>query len=126
MLDRLELKKVQFIGQTFGGFELFCGDEEAEFRSGDHNMILSYFTSPDDDWSYVMLVNNSCTENAHHTLALRGPIAEAQELICDGYWRDMSGPLPDDGIVIRTQTAMELPHWYAPGQAVLYRYRRNA
>ena len=87
-------------------------------------MIMSYFSNPEDDWKYILMVNNHTRNDVNFTLKLRGEIAEAQELVRDGQWRDMSGLLFDDGEVNRTATALELPHWYAPGQAILYRYRR--
>ncbi|MBQ8610853.1 MAG: hypothetical protein IJ412_03995 [Oscillospiraceae bacterium] len=123
-MDKLQLKKVWHVGQAFGGFDLFTGDDEVELSPGAHPMIMSYFSNPEDDWNYILLVNNDTRTDVNFSLALRGEIAEAQELVRDGQWRSMSGLLFDDGEVTRTETALELPHWYAPGQAILYRYRR--
>lgn len=123
-MDKLQLKKVYHLGQAYGGFELFGGDEEVLLNVGDEKMIMSYFSNPEDDWKYILLVNNDQTANVNFTLRLRGKIAEAQELICDEQWRSMNGNLHDDGVVTQTEAGLELPHWYCPGQAVLYRYRR--
>ena len=123
-MEKLQLKKVWHVGQAFGGFDLFTGDNEVELSPSGHPMIMSYFTNPEDDWNYILMVNNDTRTDVNFSLTLRGEITEAQELIRDGNWRTMSGLLFDDGEVVRTETTLELPHWYAPGQAVLYRYRR--
>ncbi len=125
VMDKLTLQKVYHICKAYGGFELFYGDEEVEFHDSEEPMIMSYFTDEaDPEWKYLLLVNNSCTESVLYTVTLHGHPSETQELICDGEWRSMSGKLHDDGDVKLTETGMQLPHWYAPGQAVLYRYKR--
>ena len=125
VMNRLALQKVYHIGQAYGGFELFCGDEEVALTGGPQKMIMSYFSDEDDPtWKYILLVNNSCTENVNYTLTLRGADVQAEQLTHNDIWRPMCGALHDDGEVIRTQDTLQLPHWYAPGQAILYRYRR--
>ena len=42
----------------------------------------------------------------------------------DGIWREMAGLLFDDGQVEKTDDVTKIPHWYAPGQAVLYKVTR--
>jgi hypothetical protein len=123
-MNKLQPEKVYHLGQAYGGFELFTGDEEVELTPGCDPMIMSYFSNPEDDWKYILVVNNDTRNDVNFTLKLRGKIAEAQELVYDEQWRNMSGLLFDDGEVACTETALELPHWYAPGQAILYRYRR--
>lgn len=125
VMERLQLTKVYHIGQAYGGFELFGGDDEVEYGDDSKKMIMSYFRDEaDPSWRYIMLVNNSFQEDVHYTLRLRGRDVRAQELVRDDIWRPMEGSLHDDGVVERTETGLRLPHWYAPGQAVLYRYRR--
>lgn len=125
VMDHLRLLRVYHIGQAYGGFELFCGDQEVACLGGPNKMIMSYFEDEDDPtWRYLLLVNNSQTESVNHTLALRGADVVAEQLTYDGEWRPMEGFLHDDGQVERTADGLRCPHWYAPGQAILYRYHR--
>lgn len=120
VLTTLTPEKVYHIGHAFGGFELFSGDEEVAWHPGDEDMILSYFRG-EDGLRYIMVVNNSCTENVLYTLAVRGKETQAELLDHDGVWLPMNSFLHDDGMVQRTEEELLLPHWYAPGQALLYR-----
>lgn len=124
VLPHLTLEKVWHIGQAYGGFPLFEGDEEIVWRPGDAHMILSYFTG-DDGMRYYMVVNNSCTESVHFSLEMRGAEPKAELLLHDGIWQPMQGFLPDDGPVEKTDCGLSMPHWYAPGQASLYRRKAD-
>lgn len=120
----LELVKVQHIGKAFGGIPLFTGDEVCE-HEGMHNeqepMILSYFKDSEEK-NYIMLVNNSCTNNVHHTLRVKGEDKRIFMLGYGGNWREIDKSQGDNGFMVREDGVVTVPHWFAPGQAILFRY----
>ena len=120
----LTLADVYFTGHTFGGFPLLT-DNDMLASNNDSDMILSLWDDPNDKtYRYLLAVNNSCTESVNYTVKLKAD--EIDELLTEGHWRSMNGLLWDDGQVERTETVTSLPHWYAPGQAVLYRFKPRA
>ncbi len=125
VLDKLTLQKVYHVCQSWGGFELFTGDEEIALTGDATPMIMSYFEDEaDPTWKYVLVVNNSTTESVLYNTIIRGQAVTAELLVKDGVWRPMAGNLHDNGTVEYSADGLVLPHWYAPGQAVLYRYHR--
>lgn len=125
-IEKMTLKKVSHVGTAYGGFEKFCGDDEvAPLPDDAPDMIISQF-EPDvpDGWKYIMVVNNSCENNVNFSLPLRGNKIEADELLYDDNWRHIAASLHDDGVVKDENGVYSMPHWYAPGQAVFYRYKR--
>ncbi|MBE7065617.1 MAG: hypothetical protein E7384_07410 [Ruminococcaceae bacterium] len=123
VVNKLDWEKTYHIGKAYGGFELFEGDEEVAKDDSGAEMIMTYFTDSDGT-RYILLVNNSMTKDVLYTLQIKGSFTKAEELMHDNIWREMAGLLFDDGQVEKTDDVTKIPHWYAPGQAILYKITR--
>ena len=117
-LLKFRREKTLFTTHAWGGFPLLEEDEDLK-KSSDDDMILTKFAD-DEGRKYVLCVNNSCEKSVNYTLRVRAE--KVFELLADGQWRRMAGFLQDDGQIERSGGVTDVPHWYAPGQAVLFRY----
>ena len=119
----LSLVKVQHMGKSYGGYPLFAGDDVCVKEDGDEYppMILSYFKDADNR-NYVMLTNNSCIESIHFTLKIKGENSKIFMFRYGGAEDEISGAQHDNGMMERKNGYVTLPHWFHPGQAILFRY----
>lgn len=133
ILPRLNFVKTMHVAKAYGGNELFTGDEicfpappkyswgDGAFGLEPSPMIYTYFTD-DAGRPYIMVTNNSPFESVHHTVCLRGESRRVFVWQYGGGEKEMKEKPGDDGAMRRENGITTVPAWYAPGQALLFRY----
>ena len=121
VVQELTLEKVWHVGRAWGGnplIDLAKGPVQEVKASGDVSVIVSEFRHSNGS-PYIMVVNNSQTQNTQVTLTVRGKKPTLHHV----GWNAVEVPaVSGDGWKVQnTDKAVTVRPWLSPGQMELYR-----
>jgi hypothetical protein len=118
---RLAPTRVTLWPHAFGGGQVFTPNElvsEVKPDKRGHPLILGEFADIERR-RYVMLVNNSTTDNVHAALTFPG--ADVRIYSWNWHGKEAEGGAYCADAVEHTDNGLRLRHWLAPGQEAVYR-----
>jgi len=127
LFARLASTRVAFHPEAFGGGEVFTPDSLVSRVLPDHDghpILIGEFADLEGR-RYVMIVNNSVTENVNVGITFPGEDVRVFSLNWHG--KEIEGPaFSSTGKPVRDEHGLTIRHWLAPGEEAVYRVQSSA
>ncbi len=122
LFTKIVVTRVSFFGKAYGKGELFTPDNiigEIITNKKNHPLLISEFTDIEGR-PYIMIVNNSMTENVNVKILFKGAEVKVYSRNWEGKEVEGNNYFTADPPE-KTDKGLYLKHWLAPGQELFYR-----